>query len=53
MSDNETHEQRLVNIELLLMHLQHDVEQLNKAVLDQQAEVEIDPARPRSTRRHG
>ena len=32
-------EQRLIQVESVLMLVQHDVEQLNKAVLDQQAEL--------------
>ena len=32
-------EQRLIQVESVLMQLQHDLEQLNKAVLDQQAEL--------------
>jgi len=32
-------EQRLIQVETVLMQVQHDVEQLNKAVLDQQAEL--------------
>lgn len=39
MADEATHE-RMVHIELLLMQLQRDVEQLNKALLDQQGEVD-------------
>jgi uncharacterized coiled-coil protein SlyX len=38
VADEATHE-RLVHIELLLMQLQRDVEQLSKALLDQQGEV--------------
>ncbi len=40
MANHETHNERLVKIELLLMQVQHDLEQLNKALLDQQAEVD-------------
>ncbi len=32
-------EQRLIQVESVLMQLQHDLEQLNKAVLDQQGEL--------------
>lgn len=40
MSDNGPHDERLVKIELLLMHLQHDVDQLSKVLLDQQGELD-------------
>jgi uncharacterized coiled-coil protein SlyX len=32
-------EQRLIQVETVLMQVQHDLEQLNKAVLDQQGEL--------------
>ena len=40
MANDESHDERLVKIELLLMQLQHDMEQLNKALIDQQADVD-------------
>lgn len=40
MSHEESHAERLVTIESLLMQLQHDVDQLSKVLLDQQAEID-------------
>jgi uncharacterized coiled-coil protein SlyX len=40
VSDNGPHDERLVKIELLLMQLQHDVDQLSKVLLDQQGEID-------------
>ena len=40
MSEELQNDARLVQIETLLMHLQRDVEQLSKALIEQQAELE-------------
>jgi uncharacterized coiled-coil protein SlyX len=40
MADELQSDARLVQIETLLMHLQRDVEQLSKALIEQQAELE-------------
>jgi SlyX protein len=40
MSSPHDPAQRLVDLELLLTHLQHDVEQLNAVVIAQQQELE-------------
>ena len=40
MRDDLQNDARLVQIETLLMHVQRDVEQLSKALIEQQAELE-------------
>lgn len=40
MSDNNSAEERLVRLESLAMHLQHDFETLNGVVLEQRAILE-------------
>lgn len=40
MSMPKTTEQRLVDLELIVTHLQHDMEQLNGALIDQQKQLE-------------
>jgi uncharacterized coiled-coil protein SlyX len=40
MTDDPQYDTRLVQIETLLMHVQRDVEQLSKALIEQQAELE-------------
>ncbi len=37
---NESAEQRIVNLEMALAHLQHDLEQMSSVVLDQQRKIE-------------
>ena len=39
MNAPDAKEQRLIQVETVLMQLQHDLDQLNKAVLDQQGEL--------------
>jgi uncharacterized coiled-coil protein SlyX len=39
MNGPDALEQRLIQMETVLMQVQHDLEQLNKAVLDQQGEL--------------
>ncbi|MGD9855731.1 MAG: SlyX family protein [Planctomycetaceae bacterium] len=39
MSADEPTETRLENIEVLLSHLQHDIDKLNDALISQQAEI--------------
>jgi uncharacterized coiled-coil protein SlyX len=39
MNAPDAMEQRLIQVETVLMQLQHDLDQLNKAVLDQQGEL--------------
>jgi uncharacterized coiled-coil protein SlyX len=39
MNPSDVLEQRLIQVETILMQVQHDVEQLNKAVLAQQGEL--------------
>lgn len=41
MPEHPSDDARLVQIESLLMHLQRDVEQLSKALIEQQAELEL------------
>jgi uncharacterized coiled-coil protein SlyX len=39
MNAPDAMEHRLIQVETVLMQVQHDLEQLNKAVLDQQGEL--------------
>ncbi len=40
MQPGSSVDERLVQIESLLMHMQHDFEQLSRAIIEQQAELE-------------
>jgi SlyX protein len=40
MADADRQVERLTELEMLVMHLQHDLEQMNEVVLRQQAEID-------------
>ena len=40
MSDHSTDNDRLAKVEMLLSHLQHDIDKLNEALISQQAQID-------------
>lgn len=41
MSDCHSVDQRLVDLELIITHLQHDLDQLNTALIEQQRQIDL------------